>query len=246
MHFGLWWVDAFYDELLPNVLHSWSAIERVFWAGVLTHTYYTKNHIVTCKLSCSNNRPFRMQTGWWVAAALLFECVWHSEKYIELEALTLLVLFFFFLSGGNFGREGVDLGGGVNSTATAGNYTKCKGMQRATETNRASQCVSACEQPCMWCLVRFFLKSEGCCNESVKSSINAGHHLFLFRGLLSSSNMLIGACIVSFEQYLWTLRHCLSRDMPGLFASGLTVNFTWKVFGKANASNAKGHTTACG
>lgn len=42
MHFGLWWVDAFYDELLPNVLHSWSAIERVFWAGVLTHTYYTK------------------------------------------------------------------------------------------------------------------------------------------------------------------------------------------------------------
>lgn len=54
MHFGLWWMHAFY-ELLPNVLHSWSAIERVFWARVLTHTY-TK--CVTCKSWCLNNRPF--------------------------------------------------------------------------------------------------------------------------------------------------------------------------------------------
>lgn len=81
MHFGLWWMHAFY-ELLPNVLHSWSAIERVFWARVLTHTY-TKH--VTCKSWCLNNRPFCMQTGWWVAAALLFECAWHSEKYIKLQ-----------------------------------------------------------------------------------------------------------------------------------------------------------------
>lgn len=81
MHFGLWWMHAFY-ELLPNVLHSWSAIERVFWARVLTHTY-TKH--VTCKSWCLNNRPYCMQTGWWVAAALLFECAWHSEKYIKLQ-----------------------------------------------------------------------------------------------------------------------------------------------------------------
>lgn len=91
----LWWVAAKRFTQL-----------KCHWTSLLSRSAYTyvlhENHIVTCKLSCSNNRPFRMQTGWWVAAALLCECVWHSEKYIELEALTPPACS--FLCGGILGR----------------------------------------------------------------------------------------------------------------------------------------------
>lgn len=93
MHFRLWWMHAFY-ELLPNVLHSWSAIERVFWARVLTHTYMKH---VTCKSWCLNNRPFACK----LVGGLLQPCflnVWHSEKYIKLQHWhTHVSCLFFFL-----------------------------------------------------------------------------------------------------------------------------------------------------